>query len=347
MTESNVISNDNRAVVPPATRPQRSAAREEAAEGRRPRTVPVTVMIPTLNEAKNLPRCLDHLTWAEEVVIIDSGSTDETVRIAERYGARIIQFKWNGKWPKKRNWALLHAELTHPWILMVDADEWIVPGLAEEIAEAIQTDQFVGFWINRRFIFMGRWLKHCGYYPSWNLRLIKRGYGEFERMTDVEDTGSGDNEVHEHVIAKGSVGYLKSDMLHLAFPTIHVFMEKHNRYSNWEAAVQYHHVSGVGERVIRNPELARRRWLKDLSRRLPLRPTLRFLYSYVWKLGCLDGYPGYVFCRLLAIYEFLSVSKHHEMRQADQDQYRMRRLSDVPENNYFEPTPAPGGGTAR
>jgi glycosyltransferase involved in cell wall biosynthesis len=304
-----------------------------------PGSVPVSVIVPTLNESKNLPRCLDHLAWADEVVVIDSGSTDDTVAIARRYGARVIDFKWNGQWPKKRNWALRHAELTHPWILMVDADEWIVPELAAEIAEAIKTDHYVGYWVNRRFIFMGRWLKHCGYYPSWNLRLVKRGYGEFERLTGVEDTGSGDNEVHEHVVPRGPVAQLKHDMLHFAFPSIHVFVEKHNRYSNWEAAVQLRHAGGAtGERarsvVVGNAELTSRRKLKTISRYLPFRPTLRFLYSYVWKLGCLDGWPGFVFCRLLAMYEFLSVAKFYEMRQAAEDDRRARRLSAVPEKNF-------------
>src|SRR4051812_45672634 len=132
-------------------------------------------MIPTLNEAKNLPRCLDHLRWADDIVLIDSNSTDGTQEIARAYGARVVPFTWNGRWPKKRNWALREAPLKYEWILMVDADEWIVPELAREVAEAIKSNDYVGFWINRKFIFMGRWLKHCGYYPSWNLRLLKRG----------------------------------------------------------------------------------------------------------------------------------------------------------------------------
>ena len=280
--------------------------------------VPVSVIIPTLHEAKNLPRCLDHLSWADEVVIVDSGSQDETPQIAAAYGAKLIHFRWNGQWPKKRNWALKHAELKHPWVLMVDADEWVVPELAAEIGEAIKSEKYVGYWINRRFIFMGRWLKHCGYYPSWNLRLIKRGFGEFEKLTDVGDTGSGDNEVHEHVIPKGPAAYLKHDMLHFAFPNISTFIEKHNRYSNWEAAVQHRGAGAPSAAVASNVELSRRRKLKNLSRYLPFRPTLRFLYSYLWKGGFLDGRPGYVFCRLLAMYEYLSVAKYYELQRAEE-----------------------------
>jgi glycosyltransferase involved in cell wall biosynthesis len=285
-----------------------------------PSAVPVSVIIPTLNEAANLPRCLDHLTWADEVVIVDSGSTDATADIAAARGATVVQFKWDGSWPKKKNWALRNLQLKHPWVLIVDADECIVPELAQEIAAAITDGTKVGFFINRRFMFMGVWLKHCGYYPSWNLRLIKRGFGEYEKLTDVGDTGSGDNEVHEHVIPDGPVGYLKHDMLHFAFPTIATFVEKHNRYSNWEAAVQLRRNRGDAAAI--GGDLSRVRRLKDLSRNLPFRPTLRFLYSFIWKRGFLDGRPGFIFCRLLAVYEFLSVAKYIEMsRDAKREDY--------------------------
>ena len=302
-------------------------------EHHRPQNLaPVSVVIPTLNESQNLPRCLDHLQWADEVVVVDSGSTDDTVKIAESYGAKVINFKWNGAWPKKKNWTLRHAPLSHKWVLIVDADEWITPELAEEIKLSIKSEDKVGFYINRKFIFMGRWIKHCGYYPSWNLRLIKRGHGEYEQLTGIGNTGSGDNEVHEHVIADGGVGYFDHDMLHFAFPNIHTFMEKHNRYSNWEAAVQFKRADTTSAAI--GDVLSRRRRLKNLSRVLPFRPTLRFLYAYVWKGGFLDGAPGLVFCRLLAIYEYLSVSKYKELKRAEADARSARRLSAVPALNW-------------
>ena len=295
--------------------------------------VPVSVMIPTLNEESNLRRCLDHLQWADEVVIVDSGSTDDTVKIAEAYGAKVVQFRWNGLWPKKKNWALRHAPFKYPWVLIVDADEWITPELSREINRAVISEtENVGYYINRKFIFMGRWIKHCGYYPSWNLRLIRRGYGEYEQLTGIGNTGSGDNEVHEHVIPKGPVGYLDDDMLHFAFPNIHTFMEKHNRYSNWEAAVQFKKADTTSAAI--GEKLSKRRRLKNVSRYLPFRPTLRFLYAYLLKGGILDGQPGYIFCRLLAIYEYLSVAKYTELRRAEVDQRMARQLSAVPEVNF-------------
>jgi len=293
---------------------------------------PVSVMIPTLNEASNLPRCLDHLGWADEVVVVDSDSTDDTVKIAEAYGCKVVNFRWDGTWPKKKNWALRHAPFRNEWVLIVDADEWITPEMAMEIRMAVSNPATVGYYINRRFIFMGRWIKHCGYYPSWNLRLIKRGHGEYEQLTGIGNTGSGDNEVHEHVIPTGKVGYLDHDMLHLAFPNIHTFMEKHNRYSNWEAAVQFRKADTTSAAI--GDKLSRRRRLKNLSRYLPLRPTLRFLYAYIWCGGFLDGKTGYIFCRLLAIYEYLSVAKYTELVRAERDQQSARSLSTVPETDW-------------
>jgi glycosyltransferase involved in cell wall biosynthesis len=288
---------------------ERPAPAEVVVGGR----VPVSVLVPTLNEERNIAACLDHLRWADEVVVIDSCSKDRTRAWAEERGARVVDFRWNGQWPKKRNWALRNVPFKHPWVLIVDADEWIVPELGTEIAEAIRSDRYVGYYINRRFMFMNRWIKHCGYYPSWNLRLFKLGHGEYEQLTEVGDTGSGDNEVHEHVVATGPVGHLKHDMLHFAFPDISTFVEKHNRYSNWEAAVQFR---GTDKRleVTGSRDLSARRRIKEFSRRLPFRPTLRFLYAYVWRRGFLDGRAGFIFCRLLAMYEFLSVAKYHEMR---------------------------------
>lgn len=275
---------------------------------------PVSVIIPVKNEEANLPSCLAHLAWADEIFVVDSGSTDRTCAIAESQGAAVVQFKWDGQYPKKKNWALSHLPFKHDWVLIVDADEHITAELAQEIAQVVENPAGkVGFYINRKFIFMGKWLRYCGYYPSWNLRLIKRGRGQYERISDTGDTKSGDNEVHEHVLVDGPEGWLRNDMLHYAFPTIDVFMEKHNRYSNWEARVQFEHLaSGLKASPFGHP-LERRRFLKRLAGHLPCRPLLRFFYAYVLRRGFLDGRRGWIFCRLLATYEFLSVAKYKEL----------------------------------
>ncbi|MEY2504585.1 MAG: hypothetical protein QOJ05_1528 [Verrucomicrobiota bacterium] len=274
--------------------------------------VPVSVIIPIRNEAANLPRCLACLPWADEIIVVDSQSTDGSIQIAEEAGARVVQFQFNGTWPKKKNWALENLPFRNEWIFILDADEVLPPGAGEEFARAIaEAGSIVGYWINRRFMFMGKWLRHA-YYPNWNLRLFRHSLGRYEKLTGA-DTRSGDNEVHEHVIVQGPTGRLRSEMDHYAFPSVEVFVEKHNRYSNWEARVSADRLLSGSAAQIRSRTVERRRRLKQISQRLPLRPFLRFLYVYLWQKGFLDGREGYYFARLHAFYEFLSVAKTYEL----------------------------------
>ena len=198
--------------------------------------VPVSIIVPIKNEAGNLPRCLASVKWADEIFVVDSQSTDGSIAIAESAGARVVQFEFNGTWPKKKNWALENLPFRNEWIFILDADEVLPPEAEAEFREAIaRAGEIAGYWINRRFMFIGRWLKHA-YYPNWNLRLFRHSLGRYEKLTDAA-TNSGDNEVHEHVIVQGPTGRLRCEMDHYAFPSIDVFIEKHNRYSNWEARV--------------------------------------------------------------------------------------------------------------
>jgi glycosyltransferase involved in cell wall biosynthesis len=276
--------------------------------------VPISVLIPIKNEAANLPRCLDSVRWAGEVFVVDSQSTDGSQAIAEKHGATVVQFAFNGTWPKKKNWALENLPFKHEWVFILDADEVLPPEAEEEfraILMAPQT-QAVGYWINRRFMFMGRWLKHA-YYPNWNLRLLKHRLGRYEKLTDV-DTASGDNEVHEHIVVDGQTGKLRAEMDHYAFPSVEVFMEKHNRYSNWEARVSLDRFLRRSGGQIQSREVGVRRRLKEWSQHLPFRPALRFLYVYVWQRGFLDGWEGYYFARLHGVYELLCVAKTRELK---------------------------------
>ncbi len=277
--------------------------------------VPISILIPIKNEAANLPRCLAAIAWADEIFVVDSNSTDGSQRIAEEHGATVVQFRFNGTWPKKKNWALENLPFKHEWVFILDADEVLPPEAEQEFARIVSDTAatVTGYWINRRFMFMGRWLKHA-YYPNWNLRLFKHRLGRYEKLTDV-NTASGDNEVHEHVVVQGETGHLKCEMDHYAFPSVDVFVEKHNRYSNWEARValdRFLHGSGAD---LQSDTVGWRRKLKRLSQRLPFRPLLRFLYVYVWQRGFLDGREGYYFARLHGFYEFLSVAKTHELKK--------------------------------
>jgi hypothetical protein len=195
----------------------------------------------------------------------------------------------------------------------LDADEVLPWATAEgEFARAIgEAGDIVGYWINRRFMFMGRWLRHA-YHPNWNLRLFRHALGRYEKITNGP-TDSGDNEVHEHVLITGRTGKLQVEIDHYAFPSIDVFVEKHNRYSNWEARVAAECDSIRGK--LGSNAVNRRRKLKNLAQHLPFRPLLRFLYVYIWQKGFLDGVEGYYFARLHGFYEFLSVAKTRELRK--------------------------------
>ena len=280
--------------------------------------VPVSVIVPVRQEAANLPRCLDCVKWADEIFVVDSQSTDATAEIAAARGAKVVQFAFNGTWPKKKNWALENLPFRNEWVFILDADEVLPPESEQEFRQAIATaGDLAGYWINRRFMFMGKWLRHS-YYPNWNLRLFRHSLGRYEKLTET-DTQSGDNEVHEHVIVKGPTGRLRCQMDHYAFPTVEVFVEKHNRYSNWEARVSAERKLIGSDARISSGTVGRRRKLKLLSQRLPFRPLLRFLYIYVWQKGFLDGWEGYYFARLHGFYEFLSVAKTYELTRTRND----------------------------
>lgn len=284
--------------------------------------VPVSILIPIKNEAVNLPRCLASVAWADEIFVVDSGSTDGSIGIAERAGASVAQFHFTGVWPKKKNWALETLPFRHDWVFILDADEVLPPG-AEAEFRAIVTDASHrpnGYWINRRFMFMGQWLRHA-YYPNWNLRLFRHRLGRYEKLTDAA-TASGDNEVHEHVVVAGETGRLRSEMDHYAFPSVEVFVEKHNRYSNWEAAVALDRYLADSRGDLQKEDVGLRRRLKQLSHKLPLRPLLRFGFVYFWQRGFLDGAAGWYFARLHGFYEFLCVAKTRELK--DQAAAKMR-----------------------
>ncbi|MBL9215497.1 MAG: glycosyltransferase family 2 protein [Opitutaceae bacterium] len=279
-----------------------------------PEPAPISVLIPVRNEAANLAACLRSVAFCDDIVVVDSGSTDGTPEIARQAGARVVDFQWDGRYPKKKNWALAHVAWRHEWVFIIDADERATPELAAALRAALAQDRFQGYYVNRRFWFLDGWLNHCGYYPSWNLRFFRHRLGRYEQPAASAVTGSGDNEVHEHVELQGAAGYLAGEMEHYAFPDIATWVEKHNRYSNWEARLQLE-AAGSDPGAGLDPGLARKRRLRRLAWSLPFRPTLRFLYHYVWRAGFLDGYRGFVFCRLMGWYEFLSAAKARELRR--------------------------------
>jgi glycosyltransferase involved in cell wall biosynthesis len=284
--------------------------------------IPVSVIIPAKNEEANLPACLASVQRADEVFVVDSQSTDKSAEIVKNYGANLVQFNFNGRWPKKKNWSLENLPFRNEWILIVDCDERITPELWDEIALAIKNPEHEGYYLNRRVFFLGKWIRHGGKYPDWNLRLFKHQVGRYENLNTEDIRNTGDNEVHEHVILPGKVGYLNQDMLHEDFRDMFHWLERHNRYSNWEARVYYNILTGqdnngtIGASLF-GDAVQRKRFLKKIWVRLPFKPLLRFILFYIIQRGFLDGKAGYTYGRLLSQYEYQIGVKLYELRSCN------------------------------
>lgn len=282
--------------------------------------VPISVLIPAKNEESNLPACLESVSRADEVFVVDSQSEDRSCEIAESYGANVVQFHFNGRWPKKKNWSLDNLPFKNEWVLIVDCDERITPELWDEIAEVVDRNDKDGYYLNRRVFFLGKWIRHGGKYPDWNLRLFKHKVGRYENLSTEAVPNTGDNEVHEHVVLPTQAGYLQNDMLHIDFRDIYHWLARHNRYSNWEARVYYNLLNGksddgtIGAKLF-GDSVQRKRFLKKIWVRLPFRPALRFLLFYVFQLGFLDGRAGYIYGRLLSQYEYQIGVKLYELQK--------------------------------
>ena len=283
--------------------------------------VPVSVLIPAKNEERNLPHCLASVARADEVFVVDSYSTDTTVEVSEAAGAKVVQFDFNGGWPKKKNWSLENLPFRNEWVLIVDCDERIPPDLWEEIETVIQSTEYAGYYLNRKVIFLGTWIRHGGKYPDWNLRLFKHKQGRYQNLKTENIPNTGDNEVHEHVVLDGKVGYLKHDIDHIDYRDIYHWLARHNRYSNWEAGVYNNFLSDpveplkFAQTLLFGDPIQRKQCLRRIWVWLPFKPLLRFILFYIIQLGFLDGRAGYVYGRLLSQYEFQIGVKLYELRQ--------------------------------
>ncbi|MFP3867197.1 MAG: glycosyltransferase family 2 protein [Desulfobacteraceae bacterium] len=244
----------------------------------------LTVTIITLNEEANIVACLESVRWADEIVVVDSQSTDCTVELARAFTDRIFSVPWQG-FARNKNLALEQARME--WILSLDADERVPPALQQEILEQLQADgPLDGYRVARKNYFCGQWIKHLGWYPDYTIRLFRRGRGHF-----------ADREVHEGVEVEGRVGTLQHPLEHYTYASLSDFVQRMDRYS----------------------QLAARELVKQGRRpcwgELLWRPWATFVNLYFIKKGFLEGRAGYTLAVLYSVYNFLKYAKLRELRQ--------------------------------
>lgn len=262
-----------------------------------------TAIILTKDEEINIRPCLEFLAWAADVIIVDSGSRDRTLEIAGETRPDVRVFSHSFKdFGDQRNWALDHTNPKHEWILFVDADERVTPACAAAVDVAIrQPGANVGYYLAPRNYFLGRWIKHCTLYPSWQLRLLKKGHVRFRKE------GHGQREV-----ADGPLRYIHEPYDHFGFSKgVAEWIDRHNMYSTHETElIRRLRAEPVRwlDMFTRGP-VVRRRFLKRLAARTPCRPFARFFYLYVLCGGFLDGRPGLIFCMLRVSHEIHIAAK--------------------------------------
>ncbi|HAC63137.1 MAG TPA: glycosyltransferase [Cyanothece sp. UBA12306] len=265
-----------------------------------------SIYILTHNEEVDIAACIESAMFSDDIIIVDSYSSDRTIEIASNYPVRIVQhpFESHGK---QRTWMLENIPTKHDWVYLLEADERMTPQLFAECLQAMKTEQEVGYYVAERVMFMGSWIKRSTQYPRYQLRLLKKGQVWF---TDYGHT--------EREVCHGSTGFIKETYPHYTCSKgLNRWIEKHNRYSTDEAKetlrqLQHGQVNWL-KLIFGSTEVERRRALKDLSLRLPFRPLLRWFYMYFILGGILDGKAGFAWCTLQAFYEYLILLKTEEM----------------------------------
>jgi len=283
--------------------------------------LPLTVVLPVLNEQRNLGAALESVSFAQDVLVVDSGSEDETAAVAKAHGARVVTFDYDGGRQKKKAWALASQSFPFHWVLFLDADERVTADLEREIKRIVVEDdpEVSGAYVDRELIFMGRLMR--SFSPNWNMRLFRPERARVEDLGLGDLAGTGDNEIHEHFVVSGATVYLPPALKHEDYRGLTPWIDRHNKYATWEAHL-YSKLAGepLVADLLRLPRLdpfRRKRVLRRLWVRLPGRPALRFVVWYVFRGGVLDGVVGFYFCVLMAWYELLISLKLRELRRGD------------------------------
>ncbi len=273
----------------------------------------ISIVILTFNEAQNIQRCLDSVKWSNDIVLMDSGSTDATVQIAETFGARILTRKFD-TFANQRNYAMQRGDFRNSWVLHLDADEVVTDALRLEMQNIVEKSsiEFPVYKVPSRIIFMDRWLKHAGMYPAYQVR-----FGTSDDLRFV-DYGHGQRETQ----SADKVGTLESPLDHYNFSKgVNDWFFRHLRYANAEAEQSF-----VGQPasikftdLISVNSTQRRRSLKQLASYMPFRPTLRFIYVYVFRGGFLDGRAGLHYAYMMAIYQYFIDANQREIRSGQKN----------------------------
>jgi len=251
----------------------------------------LSVAIVTLNEEETLARTLASVAWAEEIIVVDSGSTDRTAEIARSFGARVIEREWPG-FAAQKNFAI--AQCTGTWVLSLDADEELTPELQQELKTLLAANPPLdAYSLKRRNYFLGRWIKHGGFYPDAKLRLFHRAGTNGTPMF-------GERAVHETIAFDGKTGTLDFDLVHHSYPTLTVYIEHMNRYSS------------LGGEILAARGRTSRSWIAFVVNVVYV-PQLMFQWNYFFRLGFLDGREGLLLHLYQAVYTSWKYAKAWEL----------------------------------
>ncbi|MCF3648675.1 glycosyltransferase family 2 protein [Synoicihabitans lomoniglobus] len=264
-----------------------------------------SVVILTLNEAQRLPGCLASVAMCDDVVVLDSGSTDNTLEVAKAAGARIFSNPFQN-FAQQRNHAHDRIPFRHPWLLHLDADERMTAELHAECMAWCPAPGVVGAWIAPKMLWRERWIRRCTDFPAWQARFVNP---ESFRFIEV---GHGQREAPGTKLA-----YFQNNYLHdLSSEGVDGWLEKHRRYARVEAKEQFQATPLPWSDLVASDRLVRRRALKQLSYRLPLRSLARFVYQYILRQGFRDGRAGWEYCRLIARYEGFAQNELRALRRS-------------------------------
>lgn len=271
----------------------------------------VSVVILTKDEEATLGNTLDQLAAFEDIVVVDSNSADATVAIATERGARVVNFTWNGAYPKKKQWALENSGARNEWVLLLDADEYPSPGLVAEIralSAELRARRFSAYDLLLSYRFAGKFLQH-------GHRVTKRSLLDvtstrFPEVDDLHAPGIREVEGHYQPVTDGAVGVLKGRLMHDDRDPVSSWFARHNRYSDWEAHLRMNATA--------RKDIASKRSTKGrIFDAVPFKPTLFFVYSYVVRAGFLDGRAGFDYAMALTMYYWQIGVKYRELRRGD------------------------------